>query len=159
MTRLEIDSLSTQVMDLGNDVKEALTRSARQSFQYDRKLERIKKQMAEQNHSEIQDELDTLALASTRNTQRIKSMEDGDYDTQIEGLNEKLSTVEGMLDEMEESHSNLINQIASSISAQSERIVGITEMFGGLKHKLISEEEYKLLGIPDDETLYFTYEE
>jgi hypothetical protein len=47
---------------------------------------------------------------------------------------------------MDEDHKVLLKGIAESISENTERIAGITDMFGGVKHKLISEDEFLALG-------------
>ena len=110
-------------------------------------------------HSDIEDEMDALTLANSSNSARLLKMENDDYNSQIEGLQEKIATVEGLLDAMDEDHKVLMQGIADSISENTERIAGITEVFGGVKHKLISEDEFLALGQPDEDTLYFTYEE
>ena len=159
MTELELDTLHQKVDDLGNEVLNTLTRSTIHSIKCDRKIDRIKKCTDNMTHSDIEDEMDALTLANSSNSARLLKMENDDYNSQIEGLQEKIATVEGLLDAMDEDHKVLIQGIADSISENTERIAGITEMFGGVKHKLISEDEFLALGQPDEDTLYFTYEE
>jgi len=93
---------------LGNEVLNTLTRSTIHSIKCDRKIDRIKKCTDNMTHSDIEDEMDALTLANSSNSARLLKMENDDYNSQIEGLQEKIATVEGLLDAMDEDHKVLM---------------------------------------------------
>ena len=108
MTELELDTLHLKVDDLGIEVLNTLTRSTIHSIKCDWKIDRIKKCTDNMTHSDIEDEMDALTLANSSNSARLLKMENDDYNSQIEGLQEKIATVEGLLDAMDEDHKVLM---------------------------------------------------
>lgn len=87
-------------------------------------------------------------------------MEDAAYDTQIDELSGKVDAAKEQLNAMDAEHHQLMEELSNKVSVQTDKIEETKAMLDGIiRHQVISEEDYRALGTPDDDVLYFTYEE
>lgn len=159
MTDLELDSLDQKVRDLGLKVELENIKTKIHYNQCERKIAELANTL-NSVQGDSQEEIDLLTQQNTNHSNQIKAIEDADYDTQIDGLSGKVDAAKEQLNTMDAEHHQMIEKLTNKVSVQTDQIEETKAMLDGIiRHQVISEEDYQKLGTPDDDVLYFTYEE
>ena len=159
MTDLELDSLDQKVRDLGIQVELDNIKTKIHYNQCERKIVELTNTL-NSIQDDSQEEIDLLTQENTNHSNQIKAIEDADYDTQIDELSGKVDAAKESLNAMDAEHHQLMEELSNKVSVQTDKIEETKAMLDGIiRHQVISEEDYRALGTPDDDVLYFTYEE
>lgn len=159
MTDLELDSLDQRVKDLGDKAELEGLRAKIHSIQCGRDIAEITDALNKMV-DDSQEEVDLLTQENNTHSNQIKAMEDADYPAQLEGIVSKVEATKEQLNTMDAEHHKAIDELTGKVSEQTDKFEETKAMLDGIiKHQLISEEDYLALGTPDDDVLYFTFEE
>ena len=160
MTDLELDSLDQNVRDLGKQVERENIRNKIHCNQCGRKLEGIENTLNLLNKDKIKEDMAYLALQTSSQSDTIQAIEDADFSTQISGLSDKVGTAKQSLYVMNQEHQAELKALKGSVTSQADYLDRVNDLLAGIiQHQVISEDMYQALGTPDNDTLYFTYED
>lgn len=160
MTDLELDSLDQNVRDLGIRVEMDNIRNKIHCIQCDRKIEGIQNTMNQMNKDKIKEDMAYLAKQTSNQADTIKAMEDANYRKQITGLSDKVGIKKKQLNQMNQEHRAELEALKGSVTSQADYLDRVNDLLAGIiQHQVISEDMYQALGTPDNDTLYFTYED
>ena len=160
MTDLELDSLDQKTRDLGIRVEMDNIRNKIHCIQCDRKIEGIENTLNLMNKDKIKEDMAYLALQTSRQADTIQAIEDADFSTQITGLSDKVGIKKEQLNQMNQEHQAELESLKGSVTSQADYLDRVNDLLAGIiQHQLISEDMYQALGTPDNDTLYFTYED
>ena len=160
MTDLELDSLDQNVRDLGIRVEMDNIRNKIHCIQCDRKIEGIQNTMNQMNKDKIKEDMAYLAKQTSNQADTIKDMEDANYRKQITGLSDKVGIKKKQLNQMNQEHQAELEALKGSVTSQADYLDRVNDLLAGIiQHQVISEDMYQALGTPDNDTLYFTYED
>lgn len=160
MTDLELDSLDQNVRDLGIKVEMENIRNKIHCNQCDRKLEGIENTLNLMNKDKIKEDMAYLALQTSNQADTIQAIEDADLGTQISGLSDKVGIKKEQLNQMNQEHQAELEALKDSVTSQADYLDRVNDLLAGIiQHQVISEDMYQALGTPDNDTLYFTYED
>lgn len=160
MTDLELDSLDQNVRDLGIKVEMENIRNKIHSIQCNRKIEGIQNALNLMNKDKIKEDMAYLALQASSQADTIQAIEDADLGTQISGLSDKVGTAKQSLYAMNQEHQAELEALKGSVTSQADYLDRVNDLLAGIiQHQVISEDMYQALGTPDNDTLYFTYED
>ncbi len=160
MTDLELDSLDQKTRDLGIRLEMDNIRNKIHFIQCDRKIESIENTLNLMNKDKIKEDMAYLAKQNTIQTDTIQAIEDADLGTQISGLSDKVGTAKQSLYAMNQKHQAELEALKDSVTSQADYLDRVNDLLAGIiQHQVISEDMYQALGTPDNDTLYFTYED
>lgn len=160
MTDLELDSLDQNVRDLGIKVEMENIRNKIHCIQCNRKIEGIQTALNLMNKDKIKEDMAYLALQASSQADTIQAIEDADLGTQISGLSDKVGTAKQSLYAMNQEHQAELEALKGSVTGQADYLDRVNDLLAGIiQHQVISEDMYQALGTPDNDTLYFTYED
>lgn len=160
MTDLELDSLDQNVRDLGKQVERENIRNKIHCNQCDRKIEGIENTLNLMNKDKIKEDMAYLSLQTSSQADTIQAIEDADFSTQISGLSDKVGTAKQSLYVMNQEHQAELEALKGSVTSQADYLDRVNDLLAGIiQHQVISEDMYQALGTPDNDTLYFTYED
>ena len=160
MTDLELDSLDQNVRDLGIKVEMENIRNKIHCIQCNRKIEGIQNALNLMNKDKIKEDMAYLALQASSQADTIQAIEDADLGTQISGLSDKVGTAKQSLYAMNQEHQAELEALKGSVTGQADYLDRVNDLLAGIiQHQVISEDMYQALGTPDNDTLYFTYED
>lgn len=160
MTDLELDSLDQNVRDLGIKVEMENIRNKIHCIQCNRKIEGIQNALNLMNKDKIKEDMAYLALQASSQADIIQAIEDADFSTQISGLSDKVGTAKQSLYVMNQEHQAELKALKGSVTSQADYLDRVNDLLAGIiQHQVISEDMYQALGTPDNDTLYFTYED
>ena len=160
MTDLELDSLDQNVRDLGIKVEMENIRNKIHCIQCNRKIEGIQNALSLMNKDKIKEDMAYLALQASSQADTIQAIEDADLGTQISGLSDKVGTAKQSLYAMNQEHQAELEALKGSVTSQADYLDRVNDLLAGIiQHQVISEDMYQALGTPDNDTLYFTYED
>lgn len=160
MTDLELDSLDQNVRDLGIKVEMENIRNKIHCIQCNRKIEGIQNALNLMNKDKIKEDMAYLALQASSQADTIQTIEDADLGTQISGLSDKVGTAKQSLYAMNQEHQAELEALKGSVTSQADYLDRVNDLLAGIiQHQVISEDMYQALGTPDNDTLYFTYED
>lgn len=160
MTDLELDSLDQNVRDLGKQVERENIRNKIHFNQCDRKIEGIENTLNLMNKDKIKEDMAYLAKQTSSQADTIQAIEDADFSTQISGLSDKVGTAKQSLYVMNQEHQAELEALKGSVTSQADYLDRVNDLLAGIiQHQVISEDMYQALGTPDNDTLYFTYED
>ena len=160
MTDLELDSLDQNVRDLGIKVEMENIRNKIHCIQCNRKIEGIQNALNLMNKDKIKEDMAYLALQASSQADIIQAIEDADLGTQISGLSDKVGTAKQSLQAMNQEHQAELEALKGSVTSQADYLDRVNDLLAGIiQHQVISEDMYQALGTPDNDTLYFTYED
>ena len=160
MTDLELDSLDQNVRDLGIKVEMENIRNKIHCIQCNRKIEGIQNALNLMNKDKIKEDMAYLALQASSQADTIYAIEDADLGTQISGLSDKVGTAKQSLYAMNQEHQAELEALKGSVTSQADYLDRVNDLLAGIiQHQVISEDMYQALGTPDNDTLYFTYED
>lgn len=160
MTDLELDSLDQNARDLGKQVERENIRNKIHSNQCDRKIEGIENTLNLMNKDKIKEDMAYLALQTSNQADTIQAIEDADFSTQISGLSDKVGIKKEQLNQMNQEHQAELKALKGSVTSQADYLDRVNDLLAGIiQHQVISEDMYQALGTPDNDTLYFTYED
>ena len=160
MTELELDSLDQNVRDLGIKVEMENIRNKIHCIQCNRKIEGIQNALNLMNKDKIKEDMAYLALQTSSQSDTIQAIEDADFSTQISGLSDKVGTAKQSLYAMNQEHRAELEALKGSVTSQADYLDRVNDLLAGIiQHQVISEDMYQALGTPDNDTLYFTYED
>lgn len=160
MTDLELDSLDQNVRDLGIKVEMENIRNKIHCIQCDRKIEGIENTLNLMNKDKIKEDMAYLALQASSQADTIQAIEDADLGTQISGLSDKVGIKKEQLNQMNQEHQAELEALKGSVTSQADYLDRVNGLLAGIiQHQVISEDMYQALGTPDNDTLYFTYED
>lgn len=160
MTDLELDSLDQKTRDLGIRVEMDNIRNKIHCIQCDRKIEGIENTLNLMNKDKIKEEMAYLALQTSSQADTIQAIEDADLGTQISGLSDKVGIKKEQLNQMNQEHLAELEALKDSVTSQADYLDRVNDLLAGIiQHQVISEDMYQALGTPDNDTLYFTYED
>lgn len=160
MTDLELDSLDQNVRDLGKQVERENIRNKIHCNQCDRKIEGIENTLNLMNKDKIKEDMAYLAKQNTIQADTIQAIEDADFCTQISGLSDKVGIKKEQLNQMNKEHQAELKALKGSVTSQADYLDRVNDLLAGIiQHQVISEDMYQALGTPDNDTLYFTYED
>lgn len=160
MTDLELDSLDQNVRDLGIKVEMENIRNKIHCIQCNRKIEGIQNALNLMNKDKIKEDMAYLALQASSQADTIQAIEDADLGTQISGLSDKVGTARQSLYAMNQEHQAELEALKGSVTSQADYLDRVNDLLAGIiQHQVISEDMYQALGTPDNDTLYFTYED
>lgn len=160
MTDLELDSLDQNVRDLGIKVEMENIRNKIHCIQCNRKIEGIQNALNLMNKDKIKEDMAYLALQVSSQADIIQAIEDADLGTQISGLSDKVGTAKQSLYAMNQEHQAELEALKGSVTSQADYLDRVNDLLAGIiQHQVISEDMYQALGTPDNDTLYFTYED
>lgn len=160
MTDLELDSLDQNVRDLGIKVEMENIRNKIHCIQCNRKIEGIQNALNLMNKDKIKEDMAYLALQASSQADIIQAIEDADLGTQISGLSDKVGTAKQSLYAMNQEHQAELEALKGSVTSQADYLDRVNDLLAGIiQHQVISEDMYQALGTPDNDTLYFTYED
>lgn len=160
MTDLELDSLDQKTRDLGIRVEMDNIRNKIHCIQCDRKIEGIENTLNLMNKDKIKEDMAYLALQTSRQADTIQAIEDADFSTQITGLSDKVGIKKEQLNQMNQEHQAELESLKGSVTSQADYLDRVNDLLAGIiQHQVISEDMYQALGTPDNDTLYFTYED
>ena len=101
-----------------------------------------------------------LAKQTSNQADTIKAMEDANYRKQITGLSDKVGIKKKQLNQMNQEHQAELEALKGSVTSQADYLDRVNDLLAGIiQHQVISEDMYQALGTPDNDTLYFTYED
>lgn len=79
---------------------------------------------------------------------------------QITGLSDKVGIKKKQLNQMNQEHQAELEALKGSVTSQADYLDRVNDLLAGIiQHQVISEDMYQALGTPDNDTLYFTYED
>lgn len=160
MTDLELDSLDQKTRDLGIRVEMDNIRNKIHCIQCDRKIEGIENTLNLMNKDKIKEDMAYLALQTSNQADTIQAIEDADLGTQISGLSDKVGIKKEQLNQMNQEHQAELEALKDSVTSQADYLDRVNDLLAGIiQHQVISEDMYQALGTPDNDTLYFTYED
>lgn len=160
MTDLELDSLDQNVRDLGIKVEMENIRNKIHCNQCDRKLEGIENTLNLMNKDKVKEDMAYLAKQNSIQADTIQAIEDADLGTQISGLSDKVGIKKEQLNQMNQEHQAELEALKDSVTSQADYLDRVNDLLAGIiQHQVISEDMYQALGTPDNDTLYFTYED
>lgn len=160
MTDLELDSLDQKTRDLGIRLEMDNIRNKIHFIQCDRKIESIENTLNLMNKDKIKEDMAYLATQNSNQADTIQAIEDADLGTQISGLSDKVGTAKQSLYAMNQEHQAELEALKDSITSQADYLDRVNDLLAGIiQHQVISEDMYQALGTPDNDTLYFTYED
>lgn len=160
MTDLELDSLDQKTRDLGIRVEMDNIRNKIHCIQCDRKIEGIENTLNLMNKDKIKEDMAYLALQTSNQADTIQAIEDADLGTQISGLSDKVGIKKEQLNQMNQEHQAELEALKDSVTSQADYLDRVNDLLAGIiQHQVISEDMYEALGTPDNDTLYFTYED
>ena len=160
MTDLELDSLDQNVRDLGIKVEMENIRNKIHCIQCNRKIEGIQNALNLMNKDKIKEDMAYLALQASSQADTIQAIGDADLGTQISGLSDKVGTAKQSLYAMNQEHQAELEALKGSVTSQADYLDRVNDLLAGIiQHQVISEDMYQALGTPDNDTLYFTYED
>lgn len=160
MTDLELDSLDQNVRDLGIRVEMDNIRNKIHCIQCNRKIEGIQNTLNLMNKDKVKEDMAYLALQASSQADTIQAIEDADLGTQISGLSDKVGTAKQSLYAMNQEHQAELEALKGSVTGQADYLDRVNDLLAGvIQHQVISEDMYQALGTPDNDTLYFTYED
>lgn len=160
MTDLELDSLDQNVRDLGIRVEMDNIRNKIHCIQCDRKIEGIENTLNLMDKDKIKEDMAYLALQTSSQADTIQAIEDADYRKQITGLSDKVGIKKKQLNQMNQEHQAELEALKGSVTSQADYLDRVNDLLAGIiQHQVISEDMYQALGTPDNDTLYFTYED
>lgn len=160
MTDLELDSLDQNVRDLGIKVEMENIRNKIHCNQCDRKLEGIENTLNLMNKDKVKEDMAYLAKQTSNQADTIQAIEDADLGTQISGLSDKVDIKKEQLNQMNQEHQAELEALKDSVTSQADYLDRVNDLLAGIiQHQVISEDMYQALGTPDNDTLYFTYED
>lgn len=160
MTDLELDSLDQKTRDLGIRVEMDNIRNKIHCIQCDRKIEGIENTLNLMNKDKIKEDMAYLALQTSNQADTIQAIEDADLGTQISGLSDKVGIKKEQLNQMNQEHQAELESLKDSVTSQADYLDRVNDLLAGIiQHQVISEDMYQALGTPDNDTLYFTYED
>ena len=160
MTDLALDSLDQNVRDLGIKVEMENIRNKIHCIQCNRKIEGIQNALNLMNKDKIKEDMAYLALQASSQADTIQAIEDADLGTQISGLSDKVGTAKQSLYAMNQEHQAELEALKGSVTSQADYLDRVNDLLAGIiQHQVISEDMYQALGTPDNDTLYFTYED
>ena len=160
MTDLELDSLDQKTRDLGIRLEMDNIRNKIHFIQCDRKIEGIKNTLNLMNKDKIKEDMAYLALQTSSQADTIQAIEDADLSTQISGLSDKVGIKKEQLNQMNQEHQAELEALKDSVTSQADYLDRVNDLLAGIiQHQVISEDMYQALGTPDNDTLYFTYED
>lgn len=160
MTDLELDSLDQNVRDLGIRVEMDNIRNKIHCIQCDRKIEGIENTLNLMDKDKIKEDMAYLALQTSSQADTIQAIEDADYRKQITGLSDKVGIKKEQLNQMNQEHQAELKALKGSVTSQADYLDRVNDLLAGIiQHQVISEDMYQALGTPDNDTLYFTYED
>lgn len=160
MTDLELDSLDQNVRDLGIRVEMDNIRNKIHCIQCNRKIEGIQNTLNLMNKDKIKEDMAYLAKQNTIQADTIQAIEDADFYTQISGLSDKVGIKKEQLNQMNQEHQAELEALKGSVTSQADYLDRVNDLLAGIiQHQVISEDMYQALGTPDNDTLYFTYED
>lgn len=160
MTDLELDSLDQKTRDLGIRVEMDNIRNKIHCIQCDRKIEGIENTLNLMNKDKIKEDMAYLALQTSSQADTIQAIEDADLGTQISGLSDKVGIKKEQLNQMNQEHQAELKALKGSVTSQADYLDRVNDLLAGIiQHQVISEDMYQALGTPDNDTLYFTYED
>ena len=160
MTDLELDSLDQNVRDLGIKVEMENIRNKIHCIQCNRKIEGIQNALNLMNKDKIKEDMAYLALQASSQADTIQAIEDADLGTQISGLSDKVGTAKQSLYAMNQEHQAELEALKGSVTSQADYLDRVNDLLAGIiQHQVIREDMYQALGTPDNDTLYFTYED
>lgn len=160
MTDLELDSLDQNVRDLGIKVEMENIRNKIHCNQCDRKLEGIENTLNLMNKDKVKEDMAYLAKQTSNQADTIQAIEDADLGTQISGLSDKVGIKKEQLNQMNQEHQAELEALKDSVTSQADYLDRVNDLLAGIiQHQVISEDMYQALGTPDNDTLYFTYED
>lgn len=160
MTDLELDSLDQKTRDLGIRVEMDNIRNKIHCIQCNRKIEGIQNTLNLMNKDKIKEDMANLALQTSSQADTIQAIEDADLSTQISGLSDKVGIKKEQLNQMNQEHQAELETLKGSVTSQADYLDRVNDLLAGIiQHQVISEDMYQALGTPDNDTLYFTYED
>lgn len=160
MTDLELDSLDQKTRDLGIRLEMDNIRNKIHFIQCDRKIESIENTLNLMNKDKIKEDMAYLAKQNTIQADTIQAIEDADLGTQISALSDKVGTAKQSLYAMNQEHQAELEALKDSVTSQADYLDRVNDLLAGIiQHQVISEDMYQALGTPDNDTLYFTYED
>ncbi len=160
MTDLELDSLDQNARDLGIRVEMDNIRNKIHCIQCNRKIEGIENTLNLMNKDKIKEDMANLAKQTSNQADTIKAIEDADFSTQISGLSDKVGIKKKQLNQMNQEHQAELEALKGSVTSQADYLDRVNDLLAGIiQHQVISEDMYQALGTPDNDTLYFTYED
>lgn len=160
MTDLELDSLDQNVRDLGIKVEMENIRNKIHCNQCDRKIEGIENTLNLMNKDKVKEDMAYLAKQTSNQADTIQAIEDADLGTQISGLSDKVGIKKEQLNQMNQEHQAELEALKDSVTSQVDYLDRVNDLLAGIiQHQVISEDMYQALGTPDNDTLYFTYED
>ena len=160
MTDLELDSLDQKTRDLGIRVEMDNIRNKIHCIQCNRKIEGIQNTLNLMNKDKIKEDMAYLALQTSNQADTIQAIEDADFSTQISGLSDKVDIKKEQLNQMNKEHQAELKALKGSVTSQADYLDRVNDLLAGIiQHQVISEDMYQALGTPDNDTLYFTYED
>lgn len=160
MTDLELDSLDQKTRDLGIRLEMDNIRNKIHFIQCDRKIEGIENTLNLMNKDKIKEDMAYLAKQNTIQADTIQAIEDADFCTQISGLSDKVGIKKEQLNQMNKEHQAELKALKGSVTSQADYLDRVNDLLAGIiYHQVISEDMYQALGTPDNDTLYFTYED
>lgn len=160
MTDLELDSLDQKTRDLGIRLEMDNIRNKIHFIQCDRKIESIENTLNLMNKDKIKEDMAYLAKQNTIQADTIQAIEDADLGTQISVLSDKVGTAKQSLYAMNQEHQAELEALKDSVTSQADYLDRVNDLLAGIiQHQVISEDMYQALGTPDNDTLYFTYED
>ena len=160
MTDLELDSLDQKTRDLGIRVEMDNIRNKIHCIQCDRKIEGIENTLNLMNKDKIKEDMAYLALQTSSQADTIQAIEDADYRKQITGLSDNVGIKKEQLNQMNQVHQAELESLKGSVTSQADYLDRVNDLLAGIiQHQVISEDMYQALGTPDNDTLYFTYED
>ncbi len=160
MTDLELDSLDQKTRDLGIRVEMDNIRNKIHCIQCNRKIEGIQNTLNLMNKDKIKEDMAYLAKQTSKQADTIQAIEDADFGTQISGLSDKVDIKKEQLNQMNQEHQAELEVLKCSVTSQADYLDRVNDLLAGIiQHQVISEDMYQALGTPDNDTLYFTYED
>lgn len=160
MTDLELDSLDQKTRDLGIRVEMDNIGNKIHCIQCDRKIEGIENTLNLMNKDKIKEDMAYLALQTSSQADTIQAIEDADYRKQITGLSDNVGIKKEQLNQMNQVHQAELESLKGSVTSQADYLDRVNDLLAGIiQHQVISEDMYQALGTPDNDTLYFTYED
>lgn len=160
MTDLELDSLDQNARDLGIRVEMDNIRNKIHCIQCNRKIEGIENTLNLMNKDKIKEDMANLAKQTSNQADTIKAIEDANYRKQITDLSDKVGIKKKQLNQMNQEHQAELEALKGSVTSQADYLDRVNDLLAGIiQHQVISEDMYQALGTPDNDTLYFTYED
>ena len=124
----------------------------------------IKIAALQREDKEIHQEIHDVAENVNDNSIRINAIERKDYQGQIDNINNTLTngdnSLKNQLEEMDVEHHEELHRLAQGIETNSSRLNKLeVEQSDIPEHVILTVEEYEAIDKPDENTIYFAYEE